>query len=70
MAYHALLWRVDLGGVSLQVRVLLVRGGKEECRILACRDAVMHHQRQVVSVIVLYEEGEESDSNMSIPTSG
>ena len=69
MAYQALFWRVELGGVSLQVRVLLVRGGEEERRILARRDTATHI-RSVSVVVPLRKKGKETDSNTSMPTSG
>jgi hypothetical protein len=40
VAYQALLWRVELSGVSWQVRVLLVGCYEEERCILTCRDTV------------------------------
>jgi hypothetical protein len=46
MAYQALFWRVELGRVSLQVRVLLIRGGEEERRVLARCNTGKTYQNQ------------------------
>jgi hypothetical protein len=40
-AYHAFIWRIKFEGMPRQVRVLLVRGDEEKCRILA-RDDTVH----------------------------
>ena len=66
MAYQTLVWRVELGRVSLQVRVLLIRGDKEERRILARRDTATYIR---ISTSVTCK-GSETDSNTSMPISG
>ena len=71
VAYQALLGRVELGGVSGQVRVLLVRSYEEKRCILARCDTV----RRDRSALALAKKGgggerDDTDSNTSMPISG